>query len=129
MNRFQAMAKIMAMLTEDGSIKPGSREDRQAGARCRLDSGCRQKTAPPGAYQTLVGFGGLWSKTTSHRFLKNPCPTSYAIAGVPQIRTLPGVGRSPPSGAIHGHIVNVWMHNDIDSGNLLELHLKWWWEL
>jgi hypothetical protein len=26
MNRFQAMAKIMAMLTEDGSIKPGSRE-------------------------------------------------------------------------------------------------------
>jgi hypothetical protein len=25
MNRFQAMAKIMAMLTEDGSIRPGSR--------------------------------------------------------------------------------------------------------
>ena len=26
MNRFQAMAKIIVMLTEDGSIKPGSRE-------------------------------------------------------------------------------------------------------
>ena len=26
MNRFQAMAKIMAMLTDDRSLKPGSRE-------------------------------------------------------------------------------------------------------
>jgi len=26
MNRFQAMAKIMAMLTADGRLKPGSRE-------------------------------------------------------------------------------------------------------
>ena len=30
MNRFQAMAKIMAMLTEDGSFKPGSREYKTA---------------------------------------------------------------------------------------------------
>jgi len=30
MNRFQAMAKIMTMLTEDGSLKPGSREYKTA---------------------------------------------------------------------------------------------------
>ena len=30
MNRFQAMAKIMRMLTEDGSLKPGSREYKTA---------------------------------------------------------------------------------------------------
>ena len=51
MNRFQAIAKILAMLTEDGHIKPGSREYKIAR---RIASRKIERLGPDGALAQVI---------------------------------------------------------------------------
>ena len=51
MNRFQAMAKIMAVLTEDGSLKTASREYKIARKLC---SRMIDRLGPEGAFEHVM---------------------------------------------------------------------------